>query len=186
MAKELTKEDEIWKPIIGFEGLYEISNYGNVKALYKERPMPQNKGIKKYPEIILKTCKNNRGYLYITLVNLDIKIKFTNHRLVALHFIPNPLNLPEVMHLDDNPENNYYLNLQWGTHKNNMDLKVKADRQTKGENVKMSKLKNSDIIEIRKSYNKKSLNQYRLAEKYNVSQSVIHDILKYKSWKHIN
>lgn len=183
MAKELTKE--IWKPIIGYEGLYEISNYGDVKSLEKQRKMPQNRGIKIYKETILKLCKNNRGYLYVTLRNNGKSKKFTVHRLVALHFIENSNNFLEVMHLDNNPLNNYYLNLKWGTHKDNMSHKVKSNRQIKGESVKISKLKNHDIIDIRNTYKNKELNQYQLASKYNVTQSVIHDIIKFKSWKHI-
>ncbi len=181
----MAKEKEAWKPITDFEHLYEISNYGRVKSLHKEREMPQNRGIRIYKESILKPNKNNRGYFYVDLVNFDIKRRYLVHRLVGIHFILNPLNLPEIMHLDDNPENNYYLNLKWGTHQDNMSLKVEANRQQKGEGVKNSKLKEQDVIEIRKIYDKKTLNQYKLAEKYEVSQSVIHDILKYKSWKHI-
>lgn len=176
--------EEVWKNIEDFEGLYKISNLGNVKSLEKSQIMPNNKGLKISKERILKTHKNNKGYFYITLSKNGKSTRFLIHRLVALHFIENPLNLPCVCHIDNNQLNNSYLNLQWGTVQDNMNMKVLSNRQHKGEQIS-KKLKETDVVYIRKNYNKKTMNQKTLANKFNVSSSVISEILNYKTWKHI-
>lgn len=110
---------EIFKPIKGYEGLYEISNLGNVKSLSRN-----GKGIgkgKSRKETILKPQKNNVGYLFVCLCKNGIQKNFTIHRLVAEAFIPNPNNYTEVNHKDENKTNNYIDNLEWCTHKYNLN-----------------------------------------------------------------
>ena len=92
---------EEWREIIGYEGLYEISSYGNIKNT-------QTGKIRK-----LKPGKN--GYIKVDLYKEGLCTWYRVHRLVAEAFIPNPLNLPIVMHLDNDKSNNHYLNLKWGS-----------------------------------------------------------------------
>lgn len=93
--------DEIWRDIDGYKGLYQISNKGRVKSLKwgKER--------------ILKPVINNSGYYCINLYNDSVIKRFLLHRLVAQAFIPNPHNLPEVNHKDENKKNNCVENIEW-------------------------------------------------------------------------
>ena len=99
---EHTLKQEEWKPIPGYEGLYEISNYGRVRS-YKR----SSKGK------ILSPCKDGSGYLFVILCK-DGKTKLRRmHRLVAEAFIPNPNNFPQVNHMDECKENNYFGNLEW-------------------------------------------------------------------------
>jgi hypothetical protein len=106
--------DEIWKDIIGYEGRYKVSNLGKVQSLLNTRNFP-NKEIK-----LLSTHLNHKGYPVVTLIaNCKYKGK-SIHRLVAIHFIDNPDNLPEVNHIDGNKENNIYTNLEWSTGIDNM------------------------------------------------------------------
>lgn len=100
---------EIWADIPGFEGLYQVSNTGNIKSFRKST---------KYgcqPEYILKPNLSTNGYYQVTLYNGSKRQKFTVHRLVAICFIPNPDNLPQVNHKDENPLNNRSDNLEWCT-----------------------------------------------------------------------
>lgn len=91
------QDEEIWKEIQGFEGEYAISNKGNVKNLKSGR--------------ILGGGYNKHGYRFIKLKGKE----YTVHRLVALAFIPNPDNLPEVNHIDERKDNNDISNLEWCT-----------------------------------------------------------------------
>lgn len=103
---------EIWKDIRGFEGLYQISNLGNVKSV--TRIISRSTTDLPIQERILKPCVRH-GYKHIILSKNG---KFTTghiHRLVAEAFIPNPNNLPCVNHKDENPSNNCVNNLEWCT-----------------------------------------------------------------------
>ena len=91
---------EIWKDIEGFEGLYQVSNLGRVKSLGNG-----NSGNSK--ERILKARKDKYGYLLVHLYKDGKEKHFTVHRLVAKVFIPNPHNLPQVNHKDENKQNNF-------------------------------------------------------------------------------
>lgn len=108
---------EEWKDIKGYEGLYQISNLGEVKSLSRE--VEQSNG-KKYTikERKLKTSRNGNGYTGITL-NKDGKHRFNVHRLVALHFIENPEGKEQVNHKDLDKTNNCKDNLEWLTKSEN-------------------------------------------------------------------
>lgn len=108
---------EIWKDIKEYEGLYQISNLGNLKSLKR---MMKNRKCK---EIIKKPSVLPKGYLQICLCK-NGKLKYISiHRLVAQTFIPNPNNYPCVNHKDCNPKNNAVSNLEWVTYKMNNNYK---------------------------------------------------------------
>lgn len=111
--------EEIWKPVVGFERLYEVSNLGRIKSLDRIVVSLSGEYIKK--EAIKKISSNNRGYHTVTLTKDGISKQYGVHRLVAEAFIPNPNNLPEVDHIDRNPSNNIVDNLRWCTHKENLN-----------------------------------------------------------------
>lgn len=111
--------NEIWKDIKGYEGKYQVSNLGRVKSLSRMKYMGSS-GYRLMPEKILKQA-NKRGYQTVVLCN-DNEHKTTGvHRLVALSFIPNPKNLPQVNHIDENKCNNNVDNLEWVTCKENIN-----------------------------------------------------------------
>ena len=110
---------EIWKDIEGFEGYYQISNMGRVKSL--ERTVWNGRGYQKVPEKILEGGDNGYGYLKVELCK-EGKVKTCRiHRLVAMAFIPNPNNLPEVNHKDKIRTNNKVENLEWCTSQYNVE-----------------------------------------------------------------
>ena len=101
------KEKEIWKDIVGFEGLYQISSKGRVKSLLFDK------------EKILKQNITKNGYCRVDLCKDKINKHYYIHRLVATTFLDNPNNLPCVNHRDENPQNNMVSNLEWVTFKQN-------------------------------------------------------------------
>lgn len=105
-------EQEEWRDIKGFEGLYQVSSMGNVKSL--ERQVRANTcGIRTLREKILSDCMNKSGYNLVVLCKNGKRINKMIHRLVAEAFIPNPNNGSEVNHKDENKSNNCVSNLEW-------------------------------------------------------------------------
>ena len=106
---------EIWKDINGYEGLYQVSNLGNVKSL-------------KTNKILSPVGKE---YKHVILYNKGDRKTLKIHRLVAEAFIPNPENKPQVNHKDEDKYNNIVENLEWCTHEENMNHGTKQDRESK-------------------------------------------------------
>ena len=127
-------EEEIWKPIKDYEGLYEVSNLGRVKSL-------NYRGTGKWK--ILKNIECSNGYLVVVLTKNGKRKQFKVHRLVAEAFIPNPENKPCVDHINTIRTKNYVWNLRWVTHEenNNNPLTKKKysenHREQTGENNPM-------------------------------------------------
>lgn len=104
-----TREIEVWKDVKGFEGYYQISNYGRLKSFK----------VNKHGQILKLTNKKG-DYLTFVLCGKSKENKSTRiHRLVAETFLANPNNLPEVNHIDGNKQNNNVKNLEWVTRKEN-------------------------------------------------------------------
>lgn len=101
---------EIWKDIKGYEGYYQISNFGNVKSL-KFNHGTRSKLLKPF---------DNEGYTRVKLFIKNNGKRFLVHRLVAENFIPNPKNKPFVNHIDGNKSNNFVENLEWVTSSENV------------------------------------------------------------------
>lgn len=112
-------EEEIWKDIKGYEGLYQVSNKGNVKSLNYKRSGKDK---------ILKLVKQKNNYIKIQLYKDRISKQFFVHRLVAETFIDNPDNLLCVNHKDENPSNNFVENLEFCTHKYNSNYGTSKER----------------------------------------------------------
>lgn len=127
--------NEIWKPVKGFEGFYEVSNLGRVRSLdrvvsYERFGKIQRKPV---PGIVLKAIKCHNGYLHANLKNGSNKRNCAIHRLVAEAFIPNPDKLPIINHINENKEDNRAKNLEWCDNKYNVNygrraLKLKKTR----------------------------------------------------------
>jgi hypothetical protein len=109
--EKLNKDNNFFVDIIDFEGLYQINKLGEIKSLNYNRS-----GLEKLLPFNISTT----GYYYCDLRKNSISKKFKIHRLLAINFIPNPLNLPCVNHKDGNKLNNNLENLEWCTHKENM------------------------------------------------------------------
>lgn len=121
---------EIWKPICGYEGEYDVSNFGRIKS--RDRFRKNNSiGDAIVRQRILKPMVNLHGYLYVNLCSGGVRKVYLVHRLVAIMFIPNPLNLPQVNHKDENKKNNSVENLEWCNAKYNNNYGTGIERCSK-------------------------------------------------------
>lgn len=119
---------EEWRPVVGWGHLYEVSNQGRVRSL--DRMTPARWGLVRRRGKILKLTPTNSGYPAVSLSESGRKTKLkTVHRMVAEAFIPNPENLPDVLHWDDVSTHNTVENLRWGTQADN-----NRDKQRLGTN----------------------------------------------------
>jgi len=153
---------EIWKDVIGYEGLYQVSNLGRIKSL-------------KFNKIKYLSIKrtNKIGYINVVLFNNLSKKSFYIHRLIAISFIPNALNKPDVNHINGIKTDNRLCNLEWTTTKENVNhatfYGLKKDR----------KITYNQAIEIRES----KLKQKELAKIYKIHPSTISYIKLNKTYK---
>lgn len=179
-------QEEIWKDIKGFEGLYQISNLGRVRSL--DRLVRSGHGSFKLSKgKIRKPSIDRYGYYRIDLWKAQKASYITIHRLVAEAFIPNPENKKAVNHINCIKTDNRVENLEWCTNQENSNHAVANNlyNPKKGKDCNFTKLKEEDVIFIRENYNKKTLNQKALADMFGVCDSLISQILKRKIWKHI-
>lgn len=122
--------DEIWKPISGYEGIYEVSNFGRVRSC--DRIVTYNNGVKhKYNGKVLRSSNNTHGYLNVTLCNNRGHKTATIHRLVATAFIPNPENKTTINHINEIKTDNRVENLEWMTVKENINHGTHNERLAK-------------------------------------------------------
>lgn len=159
-------EGEIWKPIQGWEGLYEISNKGRVKSL--ERIIEYNKTsssdivVKRTnKEKILKGLLRN-NYYHVQLHNNCKTQTWKIHRLVAIAFLQNPNNYPIINHKDENPHNNCVENLEWCDYKYNANYgncrEKMSDARVRMFGVKVTqKDKNGNFITRYNSFQEASI-----------------------------
>lgn len=167
---------EIWKDVINYEGIYNVSNFSRIKRIMS-RKHPTNKLMKFYicPEGYNKVCLTNNGD----------QITFTVHRLVAEAFIENPDDKPYVNHIDGDKLNNKVENLEWCTQKENIDhaWRTGLAKAKKGEQCYQSRLTEQDVLKIREIGRSKTLNELSLI--YGVNNATISKIILRQRWKHI-
>ena len=160
---------EIWKTIKDFENIYEVSNLGRIKSFKKNKTsflIGSNSG-KGYKNVILCGNKNKRIYI---------------HRLVALHFLENLENKPQINHINGIKTDNRVENLEWCTNRENSIHALENGLAKSGENSKKHKLTKSQVIEIKNS----SLKGIELSKIYNVGKMQISRIKNNINWKYIN
>lgn len=177
---------EYFIPIIGYEGLYEVSNFGRVISLPKKwfrtgMVAPREKG-----ETLYKIQKEKVGYFTVRLRREDKYKVHKIHRLIAIHFIANPEHKPCVNHKNGIKTDNRIENLEWCTYLENTTHALNTGLfKNKGEDSPVSKLKDSDVLEIRRLLSVGSLTQSEVAKLYSVNTPAISKIHLRKRWKHI-
>lgn len=167
-------EGEIWKDIPGYEGIYQASTEGRIKRIM-HRTHATNK--------LMKYGQNKNGYLHLHLTVNGVGSCLLAHRLIALTFIPNPENKPEVNHKKGIKSDIRVSELEWSTTSENIQhafdtgLKISS----KGSEHGQSKLTEKEVLEIRASL----LSPKELSLIYNIKRENIYKILKRERWKHI-
>lgn len=120
---------EVWEPVKGYEGLYEVSNLGRVKSLYMFRHnINENKLEKIRRDKILSQRIHKTGYMITSLSKNKKRKDFYTHRLVANAFIPNPEKKTYINHIDENKTNNKVENLNWCTQKENVRFSTRTKK----------------------------------------------------------
>lgn len=135
--REISLEGEVWKDVVGYEGLYVVSNLGRIAAL--KRIVTTKAGWKRtHKATIIKPKRNSKKTAHLVVYPCVDGIHHNEyvHRLVAKAFIPNPNNLPMVEHLDCDPTNNKVENLRWATQTTNMNNPITLQRMSESQRDK--------------------------------------------------
>src|SRR6266436_2003947 len=122
---------ETWKEISGYEGLYEVSDLGRIRGLDRLVPYKRTKFRALKKGGILSGAPDKKGYPHVVLCREGKQKTFIVSRLVAIAFVVNPGNLPDVHHKDFDPSNGVATNLEWVTHRQNIDHSVNNGRYAK-------------------------------------------------------
>lgn len=178
---------EIWKKIKELDGFYEISNLGRVKSMPRIiNSSIQKCGFRISKEKIKPSQDNGKGYKQLYAQVKNKRKLFYIHRLVALAFIPNPENKPEVNHINGIKHDNRVENLEWVTNKENKIHAVKNNLIAQGEKYTASKLTDKDVLAIRRLYRMNpKFHKSNIAKKLGVRDTTIHNIITNKRWKHL-
>jgi len=185
----MEKVIEIWKEVKGYENHYWISTLGRLKT---------NNHYGSGKDAIMKPAENKKGYLCTSITKNKKLFPVKIHRLVAIAFIDNNDNKPQVNHINGIKTDNRVENLEWCTNKENAHHAINAglfyfntSEQSKniipkkGELNGCSKLTEIEILEIRSKFIPRKYTRDILAKEYNVKACTIKDIILRKSWTHI-
>lgn len=164
---------EEWRAVVGYEGLYEVSNLGRVRSIDRIVGVNSpNKNMRCKGRLLKQQCF--LGYLCVRMMRHRKGNYKGVHRIVAQAFIPNPENKPQVNHIDFNKENNRVTNLEWCTQFEN-------NRHTVNHGRKYTILRKEDVLFIRSS----PLKQKELAEMFKVHWRTIQEVQYKNLWKSI-
>lgn len=168
---------EVFEDLKGYEDSYQISDFDRI---FTKRRLVGNQvyyGKELVPQL------TNDGYLKVTLCKNGESKKFYLHRLVAIQFIDNNTNLPQVNHKDGNKLNNTVTNLEWCTKIENQNHAVRTGLMQRGQDRPSAKLTEEQVLEIYKL--KGILKSQDIANKYNVSKNTINCILRGSKWSYL-
>lgn len=176
-------EKEQWKNVVGYEGLYRVSNMGRIKRMI---------GYQCKTERILKPsfCNGNRYPQVILCKNGKTQNKKLHHLVLEAFRGQRPTFYHECRHLDGNSRNSRLINLQWGTKSENVKDAIKHGTRfqsdCRGSKNGRSKLTETDVQKIKKILSKNSMTQKAIGQLFGISEQTIHHIKNGDTWRHID
>jgi hypothetical protein len=170
-------EQEVWKPVHGFESYYEISTLGRVRSLIFRQNSRWSKVVNLIPRIKIMKLTTNKvsGYIYISLRKNKKVFTFSLHRLLALHFIDNPFDKKEVNHINGLKTDNRLQNLEWVTAKENTTHYIE-------NNLKPSLVEGKEKAEEVRKLHKLGMRPIEIMKQLSVSKSSYYRIILNKSY----
>ena len=185
-------KNEVWRPIPKFEGYYEASNMGRIKSLDRTIEKPDKKTGKinymtRKGKIFKIRFKQNRRYMVIRLCKYGYILNAPVHRVIAMTFIPNPDNKPQVNHINGIKTDNRVENLNWVNNSENVLHAIDSGlmKYAVGENHGSALFTEEDVLKIRELHASKKYNMVEIGKMFNTNNSRIYEIVSRKTWKHI-
>jgi hypothetical protein len=182
---------ERWLPVVGYEGLYEVSDQGRVRGL--PRLVKGKLGSQRLqPGKVLSPALHRNGYLVVILQNdrrrpdgKKLRYKQGVHRLVASAFLGECPEGMECCHINGIPSDNRVSNLRWDTRTGNQRDRVKHGTSNQGERCGKAKLTKDQAVEIRRIYTGAYGQKAALARRYGVTHEAIRALVAGKTWPHL-
>ena len=180
-------ENEVWKDVKDYEGLYQVSDRGNVRSVERRDSIGRKVGGR-----IMKPIPNANGYIKVNLYKNGIRETKYIHRLVLEAFVENPSNFPEVNHLDEVKDNNELSNLEWcdARYNNNYGTRIERFVQARSKKVKAVNIKTGEIIRFkstmeagRKGYNQGNVAAACRGDYNNGSGKLVGDGYTYRGYR---
>ncbi len=178
-----TFTEEEWRPVPGYEGLYDASSCGRIKSL--PRVIQHKNGHKQNaPSVVLRQGIGSHGYPTVTLSKGGTVKKRTVHSIIAEAFIGKRPDGFETRHLDGNRRNCHTDNLKYGSHEQNQANRIAHGTDGRGQKNAMAKL-SLDQVETIRAKAASGSDFHDLARTFDVAWATISDIIQRRTWRHV-
>lgn len=179
---DLGADGSEWRPVLGYEGIYEVSSKGIVRSLEREgtRIVKGKEQIHRVSPRVLSPSADTHGYLQVNLKREGGSKMIFVHRLVALAFIDNPESKPQINHIDGDANNNCVENLEWCTNSENALHATRVLGKVRG----FVKLTVDDVRSIREMA-LSGMQQKEIAEQFDIADTTVSSIITRKRWPNV-